>query len=171
MIRSSFCLSFKLMAKPCFFLLTTHYKRPTNSQLTISRLSGTVPPLMLMIRLQRVGRRNHPEFRVVVTEHTRGPKSNDFVEIVGSYNPHADTVALKGDRIKHWLSMGAQASDTVHNILIKQGVIEGKKRNVLPKKTVPQKEEEVKAESKEEPKTETAPAEEADTKEEETVSA
>jgi small subunit ribosomal protein S16 len=134
---------------------------------------------MLMIRLQRTGRRNHPEFRVVVTEHTRGPKSNDFVEIVGSYNPHADTVALKKDRIQHWMSVGAQASDTVHNILISQGVIEGKKRNVLPKKTVPQKAEEpkadVKAAAKEEPKAEAAgdadtPAEETD-KKEETVSA
>lgn len=129
---------------------------------------------MLMIRLQRVGRRNHPEFRVVVTEHTRGPKSNNVVEIVGSYNPHADTVALKGDRIKHWMSMGAQASDTVHNLLVSQGVVEGKKRNVLPKKTVPQKEEKSKEESKEEAKSETAdadsdaeaPAEAADAKEE-----
>lgn len=115
-----------------------------------------------MVRLQRIGRRNHPEFRVVVTEHTNGPKSNNFLEIVGSYNPHADTVALKKDRIKHWLSVGAQASDTVRNLLIVQGVIEGKKRNVLPKKTVPKKEE-PKAEVTEPADT---PAEEVEQKEE-----
>lgn len=90
---------------------------------------------MLKIRLQRIGRRNHPEFRVVVTESTRGPKSGDFLEIVGSYNPHKDTTQIKADRVKHWMSQGAQVSDTVHNILVSEGVIEGKKKNVLPRKS------------------------------------
>ena len=90
---------------------------------------------MLKIRLQRVGKKNDPTFRVVVTDHQRGPKSGDYVENVGSYNPHVDSTTLKGERIKHWLSVGAQASDTVHNILVKEGVIDGKKINVLPKKS------------------------------------
>lgn len=90
---------------------------------------------MLVIRLQRVGRTNHAEFRVVVTESTHAATSSNYKEIVGHYNPHTNTVALDAARIQHWMSVGAQPSDTVHNILVSQKVIEGKKRNVLPKKT------------------------------------
>jgi len=90
---------------------------------------------MLKIRLARIGRKNDPSYRVVVTEHTRGPKSGNHVEVLGNYNPKVDNVTLNGERIKHWISKGAQVSDTVHNILIGQGIIEGKKVNVLPKKS------------------------------------
>ncbi|MEX0651860.1 MAG: 30S ribosomal protein S16 [Candidatus Paceibacterota bacterium] len=90
---------------------------------------------MLKIRLARIGRKNDPTFRVVVTEHTRGPKSGNHLEILGNYNPKMDNTTINGERVKHWISNGAQVSDTVHNILIKEGVIEGKKINVLPKKT------------------------------------
>ncbi|NBD74214.1 30S ribosomal protein S16 [Patescibacteria group bacterium] len=96
---------------------------------------------MLKIRLQRVGRRNHAEFRVVVCEHTTGPKSGKNVETLGSYNPHTNTAQINAERTSHWIGVGAQVSDTVHNLLVREGVIEGKKRNALPKKTVPQKEE------------------------------
>ena len=90
---------------------------------------------MLKIRLQRIGRRHDPQFRVLVTDTRNGPKSGDFIEIVGSYNAKLGTIQLAGDRIKHWLSVGAQASDTVYNMLISQSIIEGKKRNALPKKS------------------------------------
>ncbi len=99
---------------------------------------------MLMIRLQRVGRTNDPSFRVVVADSRRSAKSGRYVELIGSYNPRTDAVAIKADRAKHWLSKGAQASGTIHNLLISNKIIEGKKVNVLPKKTVPKKEEEVK---------------------------
>ena len=89
---------------------------------------------MLRVRLQRVGRRNDPSFRIVVTEKTRGPKSGKYIEMLGSYNPRQKHVSVKGDRIKYWLSKGAQASDTVHNILVGQKILEGKKINALPKK-------------------------------------
>lgn len=90
---------------------------------------------MLKIRLQRIGRRNDPAFRVVVTEHTQGPKSGNYLEFLGSYDPRQDTSNLKTDRIKHWLSQGAQTSDTMHNLLVSEKVIEGKKKNVLPRKS------------------------------------
>ncbi len=90
---------------------------------------------MLKIRLQRVGKRNHAEFRVVVCEHTTGPKSGKHREVIGAYNPHTDTVALREERARYWLSVGAQPSDTVYNLLVGAGVIEGKKKNVLPRKT------------------------------------
>ncbi len=96
---------------------------------------------MLKIRMQRIGRKNMPAFRIIVAEHTRGPKTGNIVEKVGTYNPKTKERALNAERIKYWLSVGAQASGTVHNMLITDGVISGKKVNVLPKKTVPKKEE------------------------------
>ena len=95
---------------------------------------------MLKIRLQRTGRTNDPSYRVVVTEHTNGPKSGRAVEKVGSYNPKSKERVLDAERIKYWLSKGAKASGTMHNMLVSAGIISGKKVNVLPKKTVPKKE-------------------------------
>lgn len=97
---------------------------------------------MLKIRMQRTGRTNDPSFRIVVTEHTQSPKAGDFVEKVGTYNPKTKEQNLNADRIKYWMSVGAQPSDTMHNMFIAAGIIEGKKRNVLPKKSPPKKEEE-----------------------------
>ena len=91
---------------------------------------------MLTIRLQRRGRKNDPSFRVLILDSKRGPKSGTYLELLGSYDARTDRVDLNAERIKHWLSMGAQTSGTVHNLLISQKIIEGKKRNVLPKKTV-----------------------------------
>ena len=82
---------------------------------------------MLKIRLQRIGKKNAPSFRVVVTDSKRGPKSGYSVEVLGSYNPHINTAEIKGDRVKYWISVGAQVSDTVHNILVNKNIIEGKK--------------------------------------------
>src|SRR3989344_8747445 len=92
---------------------------------------------MLKIRLQRTGRTNDPSYRVVVTEHTNGPKSGRAVEKLGTYNPKSKARVLDAERIKYWLSKGAQASGTMHNMLISAGIISGKKINVLPKKSLP----------------------------------
>ncbi len=98
---------------------------------------------MLTIRLTRVGKKKDASFRVVVIDSKRKIQAGNYLEMVGSYDPRVDTVSLKADRIKHWLSMGAQTSDTVHNILVSQKIIDAKKINVLPKKTVAKKEEPV----------------------------
>lgn len=87
---------------------------------------------MLKIRLQRVGRKNDPSFRVVVTDERRGPKSGAFLEILGSYDARKGEPQLKADRIKHWISNGARPSDTVHNLLVGAKIIDGKKRDVTP---------------------------------------
>ncbi|OHA58275.1 MAG: 30S ribosomal protein S16 [Candidatus Vogelbacteria bacterium RIFOXYD1_FULL_44_32] len=87
---------------------------------------------MLKLRLQRVGRKNDPSFRVVVTESQNGPQSGKFLEVLGSYDARQGVPQLKGDRIKHWIAMGAQVSATMHNMLVRFGVIEGKKINNLP---------------------------------------
>lgn len=91
---------------------------------------------MLKIRLQRIGRINSPSYRIIVTEHARGPKTGNFVEKLGSYNPKTKERTLNEDRIKYWISVGAQPSGTMHNMLVTAGVINAKKVNVLPKKTV-----------------------------------
>lgn len=96
---------------------------------------------MLTIRLTRVGKKKDASFRVVVVESKRKVQAGNYLEMVGSYNPHVDQVALKADRIKHWLGMGAQTSDTVHNLLVSNKIIDAKKINVLPKKTVAKVEE------------------------------
>jgi small subunit ribosomal protein S16 len=95
---------------------------------------------MLKIRLQRTGRINDPSFRIVVVEHTESTKSGSFVERLGTYNPKTKVKNLAADRIKYWLSVGAQASGTVHNMLISAGITSGKKVNVLPRKSPPKKE-------------------------------
>lgn len=91
---------------------------------------------MLNIRLQRVGRKNDPSFRVVVTDSKNGPQSGKFKEILGSYNARFGKPTLNGDRIKYWLSVGAKASDTVHNMLVHYKIVEGKKVNSLGSKPV-----------------------------------
>lgn len=101
---------------------------------------------MLMIRLQRVGRKNDPSFRVVVTDSKNGPQSGKFLEVLGSYNARFGKPQLNADRIKHWLAMGAGISDTVHNMLVKFKVVAGKTVNVLGQKPV--KPEEPKVEEK-----------------------
>lgn len=110
---------------------------------------------MLRIRLQRVGRKNDPSFRIVVMPSQKDSQSGKVTEILGSYNARHGKPQVNAERVKYWLSMGALASGTVHNILVKQKVITGKTVNVLPKR----KPKEVSAETPEVPKAEekTAP--------------
>lgn len=83
---------------------------------------------MLVIRLLRTGKKNQPSFKIVVTEKKNPPRGGRFVEQVGTYNPLTKNKTLKAERVKYWMSVGAKPSDTVFNILISQGVVEGKKR-------------------------------------------
>lgn len=96
---------------------------------------------MLKIRLQRTGKINDASYRLVVVEHARSTKTGKIVERVGTYSPHTKVKNFNNERITYWMSKGAQASDTVHNMFVSSGLVKGKKINVLPKKTVPKKEE------------------------------
>ena len=89
---------------------------------------------MLKIRLKRVGRKHDPSFRVVVTESTRGPKSGNYVENLGNYDSRKNVKQINAERVKYWISKGAQVSDTVHNILVSKGIIKGKKKDVMSRK-------------------------------------
>lgn len=82
------------------------------------------------MRLQRVGRKHEPSFRLVLTESENSTKSGRFTELLGAYDPRKTTEVLKTDRIKHWLSMGAGVTGTVNNLLVKKGIIRGKKTHV-----------------------------------------
>jgi small subunit ribosomal protein S16 len=129
---------------------------------------------MLAIRFERVGRKNKAQFRVVLQEHRIAPGGR-HIAVLGSYDPHQKKAVLKTDKIKEWISKGAQVSNSVYNLLIKEGAIEGKKRAIKMKKpevktpTEPEKKEEEKTEKpKDEVKAEEAKSEEpvAETKEE-----
>ena len=103
---------------------------------------------MLAIRFQRTGRKNDASFRIVVSEKTRHPLAGNPLAVVGSYNPKTKRTIVDAEKVKHWLSKGAQASGTVNNLLVKEGVVTGKKVNVRNTKVAPKKEgEEAKAEA------------------------
>ena|ERR1700752_1164151 len=100
---------------------------------------------MLKIRLQRIGRKNDPSFRVVLTDSKNSTKSGRFLEILGTYNPKSGEVTLEAERITKHMSLGAKVSDTMHNFLVSKGIVQGKKKNVLSKKSPTKKRKELKA--------------------------
>ena len=90
---------------------------------------------MLKIRLQRVGRKHEPTFRLVLTDSKNSTKSGKYLENLGNYDSrHGEDSSFKADKITYWIGKGAQVSPTVHNILVSKKVIDGKKINVLPLK-------------------------------------
>ena len=96
---------------------------------------------MLTIRLQRMGRKNEPVFRLVVTDSKNSPKSRNYLEVLGSYDSRrGEKSEFKAEQIKAWIAKGAQTSETVHNLLVDKKIITGKKINVLPLKTAIKKE-------------------------------
>lgn len=82
---------------------------------------------MLCLKLSRVGKKKQPFYRIIVLEKAKDP-FGDYLELLGNYNPKTKEINLKRDRIEHWLSNGAQATPTVHNLLIKEGIINEKKK-------------------------------------------
>jgi small subunit ribosomal protein S16 len=129
---------------------------------------------MLTIRLQRVGTKNRPAFRVVLAERERAV-GKKFLEILGHYDIKNKELGIKNtDRLDYWLKQNVLLSPTVRNLLIEKKFLEGEK----VKAWRPKKKETVKAEGEVSPtptgeaatvdakpveaqKTETAPAPEA----------
>lgn len=87
---------------------------------------------MLTIRLSRIGKKKQPSYRFIVSEKGRDPWGK-ALEILGSYNTltNPPTIVLEKERVQHWLKNGAQTSDTVHNILVDQGIVTGEKRKLM----------------------------------------
>jgi small subunit ribosomal protein S16 len=88
---------------------------------------------MLRIRFFRVGKKNQPSFKIVVTDRKNPPRGGRLLEELGFYNPLTKEKALKQERIKFWLKRGAQPSETVHNLLVREKVIKDKKKPVHKK--------------------------------------
>ncbi len=121
---------------------------------------------MLAIRLQRLGRKGYPVYRLIVQESQRHPSSGKIVAYVGSYNPHTKEAKLELDQIQKYLDNGAQPTDRVVKLL------KAEKKIKLPKwvkldrtkkeKTIRNPEKLRKNQPKEEPVE--APAEATETK-------
>ena len=82
---------------------------------------------MLTIKLKRVGRKNDPHFRMVVTPHNKPKK---VLEYLGSYDPIAKKGLFEKERILHWMKNGAHVSDTAHNLMVKHAVLTTPKRKI-----------------------------------------
>ena len=100
---------------------------------------------MLKIRLQRIGRKNDPACRVVLTDSKNSTKSGKFLQILGTYNPKAGETKFESEKIKYWISKGAKLSGTMHNFMVHEKIVVAKKINVLPKKKPTVKRKELKA--------------------------
>ena len=77
---------------------------------------------MLVIRLQRTGRKGHAQFRVVVQDSRRTPTSGKIVAQLGTYDPHSKEVVLSKERAEHYLTHGAQPSPRVVGLLKAEGI-------------------------------------------------
>lgn len=107
--------------------------------------------MAVSIRLSRGGSKKRPYYRVVVAD-ARAPRDGNFIEKVGTYNPmlakdDANRVVLNSDRIKHWLSVGAQPTDRVARFLDTAGIKERAVR-ANPKKAEPGEKAKERAEEK-----------------------
>lgn len=82
---------------------------------------------MLAIKLKRIGKKHQASFRIVVAEK-RSKLDGRYLEDLGHLNPKSDDFKIDKARVEYWLKNGAQPTDTVHNLLVKSGMIDGQKR-------------------------------------------
>lgn len=89
---------------------------------------------MVKIRLMRVGMKGAPSYRVVVAD-ARSPRDGRIIENIGWYNPRTEpsTINIDADRAKHWLSVGAQPSESVTSLMARAGIIERPARRPMKK--------------------------------------
>ena len=80
--------------------------------------------MAVRIRLKRMGAKKRPFYRIIVAD-ARAPRDGRFIETLGTYNPlkEPSEVRLHEDRVRHWLTCGAQPSDPVRDILKRQGLL------------------------------------------------
>lgn len=109
---------------------------------------------MLTIRLSRIGKRKQPTYRIIVIEKHRDPWAK-YLELLGNYNPRSKQLVVKIDRVKYWVSKGAELSASVNNLLIKTGNLEGGKKKVV--KITAKRQEKITAQKKASAPVETAP--------------
>jgi small subunit ribosomal protein S16 len=92
---------------------------------------------MLIIRLQRTGKKNQADFRIVLAEK-EAPVNKKIIEVLGSYNPRKKNFQVKEERLKYWLGQKVSLSETVQNLLVTKSLFDGKKVKAftIPKKPV-----------------------------------
>lgn len=80
--------------------------------------------MAVKLRLIRMGAKKAPFYRIVAAD-SRAPRDGRFIELLGTYDPNCNPVkvTVKEERVLEWLNNGAQPSDTVKNLLSKQGII------------------------------------------------
>ena len=103
-----------------FFSLPLH---PLSRDGSIFQTYKTLKEMATKIRLQRGGRKGYAFYSIVIAD-VRAPRDGKFTEKIGTYNPNTNpaTVDLKFDRALYWVEAGAQPTDTVRNILSREGV-------------------------------------------------
>ena len=81
--------------------------------------------MAVKIRLRRLGAKKAPFYRIVVAD-SRAPRDGRFIEEIGTYNPmtNPSTVTVDAEKAKKWIANGAQPTETVRDLLKKNGVIE-----------------------------------------------
>ncbi|HES58428.1 MAG TPA: 30S ribosomal protein S16 [Firmicutes bacterium] len=74
--------------------------------------------MALKIRLMRTGKTKQPSYRVIVKE-ARSPRSGNYIDLLGHYNPLSEPIDVKldADKLKHWLSVGAKPTETVKRLI------------------------------------------------------
>ncbi len=79
---------------------------------------------MVKLRLKRMGKKKAPIYKIVAAD-SRSPRDGRFIESVGNYNPHMEPVqvTLKEERVIHWLTKGAKPTETVRNLLRREGLM------------------------------------------------
>lgn len=102
---------------------------------------------MLTIRLQRTGKKNQADFRIVLAEK-EAPVKKKHLEVLGSYNPRKKDFKVNEERTKYWITQRVALSPTVHNLFVTKGLVEGVKVKAfsIPKKKDDDKKAQVKAE-------------------------
>jgi small subunit ribosomal protein S16 len=91
---------------------------------------------MLAIKLQRIGKKHQPSYRLVVSEKRTKLSGGKVTEDLGSYNPFTKAVTVKKERISYWVSVGAKPTVTAHNLLVKEGILKTPKASPKIKKAV-----------------------------------
>ena len=81
---------------------------------------------MLAIKLKRIGKKHQPSYRIIVAEK-KSKMSGRYVDDLGWMNPRSKEIKVDGERVAHWIGVGAKPTETVHNLLVKSGVIQGTK--------------------------------------------
>lgn len=121
---------------------------------------------MLTIRLQRAGKKNKPEYRIILADKTAAAQKK-FTEILGSYNPHTKNLIIRSqERLDYWMKeQHVELSATVQNLLITKEIMKGDKTKAF---TIPKKEVVAEEPTSEAPAAEAAPASETPATEETT---